>query len=148
MLISKQELCRLIPHDGAMCLLDGVEYWDDEAIRCWSESHLDPDNPLRGPGGLPALHALEYGAQAMAVHGGLLARKRGGKRPLDGYLVAIRSARIHAVFLDATSAALQVEARRLFVEGGNIIYSINVSAAQRPIAQARITVIQRTEENA
>jgi len=76
MSISKQELCQLIPHDGVMCLLDGVEHWDDEVIHCWSESHLDQGNPLRGPSGLPAMHALEYGAQAMAVHGGLLAQKR------------------------------------------------------------------------
>ncbi len=148
MSISKRELCQLIPHDGAMCLLDGVEYWDDEAICCWSESHLDPGNPLRGPTGLPALNALEYGAQAMAVHGGLLARKRGEQRLRDGYLVAIRGARFHAVFLDTTSATLQVEARRLFAEGGNIIYSIDVSAGGVAIAQAQATVMQRTEEDA
>lgn len=147
MSISRQELCQLIPHDGAMCLLDGVEHWDDEVIRCWSESHLDHGNPLRGSSWLPALHALEYGAQAMAVHGGLLAKKRGEKRLPDGYLVAIRNARFHTEFLDARSAKLQVEARRLLAEGGNIIYSIDVSAAGEPIAQARVTVMQQMKEN-
>ncbi len=145
MLISKQELCQLIPHDGAMCLLDGVEHWDDEGICCWSESHLDQGNPLRGLNGLPALHALEYGAQAMAVHGGLLAQKRGEQRLPDGYLVAIRNARFYAEFLDASSTKLQVEARRLLAESGNIIYSIDVSAAGESIAQARATVMQQTE---
>jgi len=145
MLISKQELCQLIPHDGAMCLLDGVEHWDDEVIHCWSESHLDQSNPLRGPSGLAALHALEYGAQAMAVHGGLLAQKQGEQRLPDGYLVAIRNAHFHAEFLDTSSTKLQVEARRLLAESGNIIYSIDVSAAGKPIAQARATVMQQIE---
>ena len=73
-LLAHAELEALIPHAGGMCLLDTVESWDAETIHCRSLSHLRADNPLREKGRLAALHLAEYGAQAMAVHGGLLAR--------------------------------------------------------------------------
>ena len=36
-----------IPHAGRMCLLDRVECWDTQRIRCRARSHRDADNPLR-----------------------------------------------------------------------------------------------------
>ena len=68
----------LIPHQGAMCLLDDVVAWDDQRIHARSDSHRRDDNPLRSDGRLRAVHLCEYGAQAMAVHGGLVARAAGG----------------------------------------------------------------------
>ena len=79
--INKSEIRKLIPHSGAMCLLDGVIQWDDESIVCVSNTHRDPSNPLRNNGQLSAVHALEYGAQAAAVHGGLRARSAGATAP-------------------------------------------------------------------
>ena len=61
----------MIPHTGAMCLLDGVLQWDTSTIQCVSRSHRDAHNPLRIDGRLPTLCGIEYAAQAMAVHGGL-----------------------------------------------------------------------------
>ncbi len=71
-LVGRQELEALIPHAGAMCLLDTVQNWDDRQIHCRSETHRNVANPLRFEGRLSALHLAEYGAQAMAIHGGLL----------------------------------------------------------------------------
>ncbi|UCE90426.1 MAG: hypothetical protein JSW10_06340, partial [Pseudomonadota bacterium] len=75
--IERDELCSLIPHAGTMCLLHTVEQWDEVSIVCTAISHHEADNPLCSKGALGAVHALEYGAQAMAVHGGLLAREKG-----------------------------------------------------------------------
>ena len=62
-----------IPHHGSMCLLHAVSQWDERRIVCEALSHVDPDNPLRAQGRLGAANGVEYAAQAMAVHGGLLA---------------------------------------------------------------------------
>ena len=34
--LTKAEIAALIPHAGAMCLLDRVVHWDAEKIRCTS----------------------------------------------------------------------------------------------------------------
>ena len=43
----------------------------DRRISLRAIGHVDPAHPLRSNGRLHALHLCEYGAQAMAVHGGL-----------------------------------------------------------------------------
>jgi predicted hotdog family 3-hydroxylacyl-ACP dehydratase len=97
---------------------------------------------LRRDGRLSALHAFEYGAQAAAVHGGLRARSVGATAP-PGYLAALRDARLHVASLDDIRSALQVYALRLFGDGANTVYECRVSARDLPIAEARITIVQR-----
>lgn len=143
--IKRDELCSLIPHAGSMCLLDSVKQWDEDGIVCTAVSHRDPDNPLRSNGALGAVHALEYGAQAMAVHGGLLARARGERAP-PGYLAALRDAQLHVERLDTLQAALRVEASCVMADAGNLIYAIRVSAADTAVASARATVITQPGE--
>jgi len=140
--INKAEIRTLIPHSGLMCLLDEVILWDDRSITCVSNTHRDPANPLRRDGRLSALHAFEYGAQAAAVHGGLRARSVGAIAP-PGYLAALRDARLHVASLDDIRSALQVYALRLFGDGANTVYECRVSARDLPIAEARITIVQR-----
>jgi predicted hotdog family 3-hydroxylacyl-ACP dehydratase len=145
-LIEREELCSLIPHDGAMCLLDAVLDWDDAHIVCLSHSHLQKDNPLRSEGRLSSLHGLEYGAQAMAVHGGLLARER-GEQIQAGYLAALRQVELDVDWLDAIDGPLQVEARRLLGQGGQFIYQIRVLSQGRQLLKARATVMARKVED-
>ena len=140
--ISKAEIRTLIPHSGLMCLLDEVIQWDDQSITCVSNTHRDPANPLRRDGRLSALHAFEYGAQAAAVHGGLRARSVGAIAP-TGYLAALRDARLQVASLDDIRSPLQVHAIRLFGDGANTVYECRVSARDLPIAEARITIVQR-----
>ena len=70
----------LIPHRGPMCLLDRMTSWDETRIECVAVNHRDPRHPLRSASGLLASAAIEYAAQAMAVHGALLRRRRGRPR--------------------------------------------------------------------
>jgi predicted hotdog family 3-hydroxylacyl-ACP dehydratase len=39
-----------------------------------TQTHQKNDNPLRNNGSLPVSALIEYGAQAMAVHGALIAK--------------------------------------------------------------------------
>ena len=80
-----------------MCLLDRVEAWDRQRLSCSAISHLASDNPLRRRGRLAGLCGAEYGLQAAAVHGGLLAGE--GAAP-PGYLAALRHVAILAPRLD------------------------------------------------
>jgi len=133
MRINKAEIRTLIPHSGLMCLLDEVAQWDDQSITCITNTHRDRANPLRRDGQLSALHAFEYGAQAAAVHGGLRARLVNALAP-PGYLAALRDARL---------SPLQVRALRLFGDGVNCVYECHVSAADRLLAEGRVTIVQR-----
>jgi len=140
--INKGEIRTLIPHSGLMCLLDEVTQWDDRSITCVSNTHRDPANPLRRDGHLSAIHAFEYGAQAAAVHGGLHARSVGTTAP-PGYLAALRDARLHVARLDDIRSPLQIRANRLLGDGANTIYECRVSADNVPLADGRVTIVQR-----
>ena len=140
MLIGKEELCSLIPHEGDMCLLDGVLSWDETEILCTARSHLDPANPLRHKGRFPAVSLLEYGAQAMAVHGGLLARAE-HRRTLPGYLAALHEVCLARDFVDGSNLDLIIQAHRLAAENGSSMYRFSVSLADIPLASARATVM-------
>jgi predicted hotdog family 3-hydroxylacyl-ACP dehydratase/3-hydroxymyristoyl/3-hydroxydecanoyl-(acyl carrier protein) dehydratase len=140
--IEKAEIRTLIPHAGSMCLLDRVLAWDDRSILCASETHRDSANPLRRDGRLAAVHAFEYGAQAVAVHGGLRARAAGGVAP-PGYLAALRDGRLHTQPLDDFTSPLHVEAERLFSDSANSVYQCRVSAGETLLASGRITIIMQ-----
>ena len=140
--IGKSEIRQLIPHSGMMCLLDGVIEWDDQTIVCISQTHLDPANPLRRAGRLSVVHALEYGAQAAAVHGGLRARAAGTTAP-PGYLAAVRDAEFYVERLDNIEPALDVRAERLFGEAANTVYDCRILTNDKLLARGRVTIMLR-----
>lgn len=147
MLIDKHELCSLIPHAGAMCLLDGVLEWDDETIVCTTRSHRDAANPLRREGRLACVHLLEYGAQAMAVHGGLLARRHGG-RIGAGFVAALHDVSLHRAFVDEVLEPLMVRAHKLAISSECLMYRFNVASGGQTLAAARATIFVRSTDAA
>ncbi|WP_439671927.1 putative 3-hydroxylacyl-ACP dehydratase, HotDog domain [Cupriavidus necator] len=132
-----------IPHQGTMCLLDGVLAWDPASVRCTSATHTRADNPLRAHGRLAALSGIEYAAQAMAVHGALLAEAESGMgaRPRSGYLASVRKLVLHVERLDDIDAPLQVEAQRISGEGSSVLYAFTVSAKGQALLSGRAAVI-------
>ena len=140
--INKPEIRTLIPHSGLMCLLDSVIEWDDQSIACITNTHRKPANPLRRDGRLSALHAFQYGAQAVALHGGLRARSAGVVAP-PGYLAALRDARLHVTRLDDITSPLQICAYRLFGDAVNAVYECRVSAGDALLADGRTTIMLR-----
>jgi predicted hotdog family 3-hydroxylacyl-ACP dehydratase len=128
----------LIPHHGTMCLLDGVEQWDDTSITCMTASHRDATNPLRRDNRLEGICGLEYAAQAMAVHVGLL--EKGEKRRLTvGYLGAVKNLTLRAIRLDVTGD-LTVQAIRLVGEMNCFIYSFRVSVGRETFLDGRASI--------
>lgn len=147
MLLDQAQIQSLIPHAGAMCLLEGVTAWDPDTIACVSWTHRDPANPLRRQGRLAALYAFEYGAQAAAVHGALCAQAIGQIAPA-GYLAALRDACWFITDLTTVTAPLEIVARLLGGEAGCCIYAVQISAAGQTLAKARITIAPQLKNEA
>ena len=110
--IGRDAILALVPHQGAMCLWDEVVAWDEGSIHLRACNHRDPAHPLRAAGQLRAVHLCEYGAQAMAVHGGLRAREAGGLAK-PGLLVALRGVELHVARIDDLPGALECSADML-----------------------------------
>lgn len=140
--MNKNALRGLIPHGGAMCLLDAVQSWDEHSIACRARSHRDADNPLRRHGRLHAVCAVEYAVQAMAAHGGLLARER-GTRPATGFLAQVRDVGWRVERLDDIAADLMIEAQRLIGGEDSSVYRFTISAGGVELASGRASVFLR-----
>jgi predicted hotdog family 3-hydroxylacyl-ACP dehydratase len=141
-MLPKSEWSQLIPHQGAMCLLDHVQSWDGERIHALSASHTRLDNPLRSDDMLRAVHLCEYGAQAMAVHGALLAREKGGAAQ-PGLLVALREVRLHAIRIDDLPDALDIVAEKLVHTASSWQYKFCITHREILLAEGRATVMLR-----
>ena len=122
-----------------MCLLDAVVDWSETAIACRAISHLDPANPLRAAGRLGAANGIEYAAQAMAMHGALLAQAN--DPPRQGYLTSVRSVQMHVARLDDLPGEISVEAERLSGDSNHILYQFSLSHAGRCLLEGRAAVV-------
>jgi predicted hotdog family 3-hydroxylacyl-ACP dehydratase len=134
-----ERIAALIPHAGTMCLLQRIEHWDDTSVVVSTATHRDPANPLASRLGLRAIHLCEYGAQAMAVHGGLTANAR-GERAHPGLLVSLRDVTLGCDYVQDLGDELLVEARRLHESGMAWQYEFRVTHAGNRLAQGRATV--------
>jgi predicted hotdog family 3-hydroxylacyl-ACP dehydratase len=137
-----EEIRSLVPHAGAMCLLERVLEWDADRIRLATTTHRFPDNPRRRDGRLHAVHLCEYGAQSMAVHGGLKARAAGGVAA-PGFLVSLRGVELHVSRIDDLPGELVVIGERLMESAGSWQYAFAVTHAERLLAAGRAAVIAR-----
>ena len=133
-----------IPHQGSMCLLDEVLSWDPDRISCRSGSHRNADNPLRSHGRLGIACGVEYAAQAMAVHGALVAEpcpEAARERPAAGYLAGVRGVRQHVQRLDDVRGELICSAVRVAGDAGTALYEFALSAEGLPLLTGRAAVI-------
>jgi predicted hotdog family 3-hydroxylacyl-ACP dehydratase len=132
----------LIPHAGRMCLLERIIEWTPEYALLATGTHRARDNPLGRGGRLRAVNLCEYGAQAMAVHGGLIARAA-GEAPMPGLLVSLRDVRLRVAFVEALSGDLVIEARRLHATKASWQYAFRVSHADAELVSGRAAVMMR-----
>ena len=137
--LGRDAIARLVPHGGAMCLLDRALAWDAGSIACESDGHRDPANPLRRAGRLPAVCGVEYALQAMALHGALAA---GGAAQPAGYLSSLRDVSLGgADRLDTLAGPLAVRARSLAAETGGFIYRFEVENRGRIVLAGQAAII-------
>jgi len=138
--IGRDIILGLIPHGGAMCLLDEVEQWDETGITCRSARYAAADNPMRrGDGSLGSACGIEIASQAMAVHGRLTAPAEGTPRP--GFLVSLRDVRLAARSFPPDAGPLTISARRLLGDARGASYAFTVMAGDDEWVSGRATVL-------
>jgi predicted hotdog family 3-hydroxylacyl-ACP dehydratase len=138
-MIKRDAIAALIPHAGAMCLLEEAVMWDATRITCRSTSHRDVDNPLARDGRLDVLCGIEYAAQAMALHGALSTPSQ--QRPAVGYLASLRDVVCHVRGLDQLDGDLDIVAEQLHAEAGRVIYAFTLHCGGQPLLSGRAAVV-------
>ena len=134
-MLQADEIRNLLPHSGSMCLVEHVVAHDDQHIACASSSHRAHENPLRTVNGLAAVHGVEYGAQAMALHG-LLCGKTGSVCAV----VSARDVEFHVVWLDKIAQPLRIAATVVAESGIAATYRFSVQTNYRLLVSGRLTV--------
>ena len=126
-----------------MRLIDRVVAYDDERIVCESESHRAANHPLAHEDALSILCGLEYGAQAMAIHGALLAAgaRTASDAPRHGYLVAASDLRWSIDRLDHCDAPLTIEAISEFRSGNQVAYRFELRTSEQAVLSGRASVV-------
>ena len=140
LVIARRDIEAMIPHKGGMCLWDEVADWDAQRIRLRTRSHHDAQNPLRHDDCLRAVHLCEYGAQAMAVHGGLRGAAA-GEEPKIGLLVALRNIELRVGRIDDLADGLECEAELLAESAASQQYAFRIVHAGQVVAEGRAAVM-------
>ncbi|MDO8771890.1 MAG: 3-hydroxylacyl-ACP dehydratase [Burkholderiaceae bacterium] len=123
-----------------MCLINSVLTWDQITIQCDAVSHRSTENPLRAHGRLGSVCGIEYAAQAMAIHGALLAPTI-DTSPRIGYLVSVRSTTLHVAYLENIATDLLIKADCITASANNILYEFSVSTCGQLLLAGRATVV-------
>ena len=138
-MLNRDWIAAHIPHQGSMCLLENVLEWSEQRIVCEALSHTDPLNPLRAADRLGAATGVEYAAQAMAVHGALLAQSAAA--PTQGYLTSVRGLSLHVDRLDDQTGSLRITAERLSGDARLILYQFHLHHGERCLIEGRASVV-------
>ncbi len=149
---DRAELARRVPHSGSMVLLARVIEWNAQFIHCGAVSHRDPHNPLREGDVLPAWAAIEYAAQAAAVHGGLLldgqSQTAAFAHPRTGVLASLRDVRTHCERLDTVHGELELTATLKHADPAGAVYAFEASALGATLLSGQFTLMFTPEEGA
>lgn len=135
-LLDRAAIERCVPHAGAMLLLDSVTQWDSAHIVC-SAQPPGTDHPLARQGCVSSVAAIEYGAQAAAVHGFLI-EQPSLHRP--GVLAKLTDVQLHVSHIPSDLGALRVNARLLSRVAEGCLYEFDVQSVDGSIAQGRLMV--------
>ncbi len=140
--VNRAVIAELIPHQGVMSLLDRVTSWNATSIVAVAVNHRATDHPLRSHGRLRAVHLCEYGAQAAALHGGLIARAAGTVAS-PGYLVSLREVTLECQHIDGLDGELQIRSQLLLQDSSSWQYQFEASHAGSRLAAGRLAIIRR-----
>lgn len=135
-MLTHAEIERLVPHAGAMCLLERAVQWDANHIVCEAESPR-AGHPLALAAGVPVVAAVEYAAQAAALHAALLDRRLEARA---GMLAKLSGVVLSEGHLDAASGALTIRADLLARSDAGCSYAFAVHDACGCRARGRLLV--------
>ena len=142
-MIGAELLRTLVPHAGAMCLLQAVEDWGPDRILCTTRSHMMAEHPLRLNDQLSALHLIEYAAQAIAAHGALLAREQKRAEALhaqSGMLGSLRDVRFYVERIDTLDVPLTIDAQRRLAREDGMVYDFRAHAGAKLLCEGRAVI--------
>jgi len=129
-----------------MCLLAAVREWDASGIVCTAHSHAQADHPLREDGRLSSMHAIEYAAQAAALHASLAGEtlKTGEARALRrAYIAALHAVELCSHSLDHDEmirSPLEIRAQLTAAGATAARYGFSVVCGAVCIARGTMTV--------
>lgn len=136
-----------IPHQRGMCLLDEVITWNATRVQCRSSTHREPANPLRAHNRLAAVCGIEYAAQAMAVHGALIASRvtpSNRSTAVAGFLASVRNVSLFTHRLDDLTGDLIATAELVTGDERTVLYDFTVSTGERVLVAGRATIVFNT----
>jgi len=137
--LTKEDLSAFLPHAGSMRLIDYVESWDSMTIRCHTRTHRALGNPLRHGARLEGVAGLEYAAQAMGIHVGLLNRS-GSTDGLIGYIGSLRDVVLSIDRLDECAGDLTIDAMRLVEGDRSFMYRFSISSGGQEVMTGRASI--------
>ena len=135
-MLNRAEIEARVPHAGAMCLLDAVQRWDAMSIDCQAAAP-GPEHPLARGNDVPAVAAVEYAAQAAAVHGALL---DDAGAPQAGLLVKLADVELPVVTLAEAGGALSVHAELVSRGASACMYRFEVRGPAACVARGRLMI--------
>jgi predicted hotdog family 3-hydroxylacyl-ACP dehydratase len=135
-MLTHAEIERLVPHGGAMCLLERVIEWDADHVLCEATAP-GADHPLALAAGVPVVAGVEYAAQAAALHGALL---DGRLEARGGRLATLSGVELSDGWFDAGSGGLTIRADLLARSSAGCSYAFAVHDAGGCRARGRLLV--------
>ncbi|HEV7606658.1 MAG TPA: hypothetical protein VGO61_04940 [Steroidobacteraceae bacterium] len=130
----------LLPHRGHARMLERVASRDETTIVARTSTHRAETNPLRRGGRLAGVVLIEYGAQAMALHGALR-RLDAGLEPQSALLVSVRDFIATRDFIDDLPGELEIVARVLLATATSWQYSFEALHEGVLIASGRVAAM-------
>lgn len=142
--INRAWIAAHIPHQGSMCLIERVECWDEQSIECTTSTHLRDDNPLRANNSLGIANAIEFAAQAMAIHGALLLDE--DEKPKAGFLTSVRDVQWQRSRFDDIAGELKICAQRISGTDVTVLYSFEITCDAQCLITGRASVVLNAAE--
>ena len=130
---------RMLPHAGAMVLVDEIVYADPMRIECRTQAHLRPGFPLAVDGRVSSLCGVEMAAQAMALHAAV---GDPAHRVRSGRLASVSDVEVLHERLDEQAGALRIEASLDQAGARGSSYRFVVSVGDVPLIRGRALVVQ------
>ena len=134
--ITRKVVEKMLPHAGSMRLIDSVTCWTADSIECHGSCNC-LDHPLSQNGKLSSTVAIEYAAQATAVHGFLLANDNVAK---FGVLAKLTDISLHMAVVDNIQSPLRIFAQLVARTDQGCIYNFEVNGTRLPIASGRLMI--------
>jgi len=137
--VSYPPIEELVPHAGAMVLLEELLEWSAGHARC--RLRIREGAPFVRERAVESVVTIEYMAQAVAAWSGARSRAAGGS-PRIGYLLGSRRYEAHVSKFE-TGAELRVHAQcELMGDNGLGMFDCRITQGERVLAAGRLSVFE------